>query len=266
MSNEQLVKALEHVQTLREHLKTRSADEDESMVRNVDIMTGRCQSFADISCDVHGGLEFMPRASTLSDPHFSYRPPFFPPHLPELKVMSVDILPTALPLDASESFSNSCLPYLKVLVQQYKGFGQVKDYESERNALERATIAAGGKLVGKHEWLNPKVEAVVEEQRKYSAAASPHRKTVLLLGSGMVAKPTVDEICSRKDINLIIGLSQISFDPIYQALTHSCTASDNAHNNEQLAHSHDNASTATFSIHQEDEVASLVQKADVVIR
>lgn len=46
----------------------------------------------------------------------------------------------------------------------------------------------------------------------------------------------------------------------------SSIASDNANSNEQLAYNHPNASTATFSMHQEEKVNSLVQKADVVIR
>lgn len=50
MSNDQLVAALERVQLLRSQLQERP---DEAVSRNVDIMTGRCQSFADISCDVH---------------------------------------------------------------------------------------------------------------------------------------------------------------------------------------------------------------------
>lgn len=121
--------------------------------------------------------------------------------------MSVDILPTALPLDASEAFSKSCLPYVRALVRQYKGVKQDKEYERENDTLERAAVAKGGILIGKHEWLYENVKEVCKQDKADSAPAAelPQRKTVLLLGSGMVAKPTVDEICSRKDIDLIIG-------------------------------------------------------------
>ena len=34
------------------------------------------------------------------------------------------------------------------------------------------------------------------------------RKKVLLLGSGMVAGPTVEEICKRPDVDLVIGESK----------------------------------------------------------
>ena len=122
--------------------------------------------------------------------------------------MSVDILPTALPLDASEAFSKSCLPYVRALVRKYKGIKEDKEYELENQTLERATVAKGGALVGNHEWLYEKVKEVGKDGGSEGSQATtirPERKTVLLLGSGMVAKPAVDEICSREDVDLIIG-------------------------------------------------------------
>lgn len=134
--------------------------------------------------------------------------------------MSVDILPTALPLDASEAFSNSCLPYIRALVRQYKVGADNTGFEREVQALNRAKVAEGGELVGKHEWLQEKVKTIQDSQDRTVTQPSPasgelsssaaqiqaQRKTVLLLGSGMVAKPAVDELCSRDDINVIIGM------------------------------------------------------------
>ena len=161
---------------------------------------GRFISVGDISCDVQGGLEFLTHTTTLCDPFYTSRPPNIPSHLPGVQMMAVDILPTALPNDASAHFSNVLVPYLESLVAGYEG----SDHGKLNGALDRATVAEEGQLVGKHAWLGEKVEAWrTSSSRKAQTATRKQR--VLMLGSGMVAGPAVSEICKRGDIELIVG-------------------------------------------------------------
>jgi alpha-aminoadipic semialdehyde synthase len=163
---------------------------------------GRFISVGDISCDVQGGLEFLTHTTTLCDPFYTSRPEDVPSHLPGVQMMAVDILPTALPIDASTHFSNVLVPYLESLIAGYKGYGQGK----LKGALDQATVAEGGQLVGKHTWLGEKVEAWRTSNSKKAQAAT-RKQRVLMLGSGMVAGPAVSEICKRGNVELVVGKS-----------------------------------------------------------
>jgi alpha-aminoadipic semialdehyde synthase len=143
--------------------------------------------------------------------------------------MSVDILPASIPLDASKSFSSVLEPYLTNLVGNITmpTFDETLPLD-----LERATIASGGVLTDKHQWLQPSVdefrkarqpeETAPDEIRWKSSGpyvmetttiAIDHnrKKRILMLGSGMVAAPAVDFIAQRSDIELIIGISKKLF-------------------------------------------------------
>jgi alpha-aminoadipic semialdehyde synthase len=129
-------------------------------------------------------------------------------------MMAVDILPASIPLDASTHFSDALLPYVKTLVREYRGECAGNEYQ---RALERATICKGGDLVGKHRWLAESVRAwreTVDQEgttvpKSGSGPASINtvrlKKKVLMLGSGMVAGPAVDEISKRPDVELVVG-------------------------------------------------------------
>jgi alpha-aminoadipic semialdehyde synthase len=176
------------------------------LARNVATISGnplgRFISVGDISCDVQGGFEFLTHSTTLCDPFYTSRPPNLPPHLPGVQMMAVDILPTALPIDASIHFSNVLAPYLESLVAGYKGSdgGRLKD------ALDRATVTHEGKLAEKHAWLGEKVEAWRSDSSGKTQATT-RKQRILILGSGMVAGPAVSEICKRDGIELIVGKS-----------------------------------------------------------
>lgn len=126
--------------------------------------------------------------------------------------MSVDILPTQIPQDASAHFSAALMPYLRTLIRQYQG--SVTGADTQRlQALDRATIAQHGALQGVHRWL----VGPLREFRQ-GAAAPPggrhvgvtQKKRVLLLGSGMVARPAVEELAGRTDVQLVVGARQSS--------------------------------------------------------
>lgn len=163
---------------------------------------GRFINVGDISCDVQGGLEFLTHCTTLCDPFYTSRPENLPSHLPGVQMMAVDILPTALPIDASIHFSNVLVPYLESLIAGYKGSDQGK----LKGALDRATVAQEGQLLEKHAWLGEKVEAW-RGSKIEKPQTTTKKQRILMLGSGMVAGPAISEICKRGDIELVVGMS-----------------------------------------------------------
>jgi alpha-aminoadipic semialdehyde synthase len=167
-----------------------------------------------------GGLEFLERSTTLSEPTYKFA---VSDTSGDVTMMSVDILPTALPLDASQHFSNEFLSYLRTLINSVgrnNGQKDCRDGEALTRSLERATIASGGKLKQTHQWLQPAVDRWHQEKRGakgiYTGAPVQvggtgadiirgMRKKVLMFGSGMVAGPAVQEIAKRGDVELVIG-------------------------------------------------------------
>jgi alpha-aminoadipic semialdehyde synthase len=166
------------------------------------------------------------QSSTLSAPFYTLRHPSVPAHLPPVTVMTVDILPTSLPLDASRHFSDALAPYLRALVAGYRG--ERADADVAR-ALERATVVQEGNLVGRHEWLGEKVDVwrssvgrlpggvesrsgeATETAAKTGGEQAPalgtqRKRRVLMLGSGMVAGPAVNELCRHRGVELVIGI------------------------------------------------------------
>ena len=194
-------------------------------------------------------------------------------------MMAVDILPASLPLDSSRHFSNVLLPYLNTLVQQYRG----EDVDSAvSEGLERATVARHGDLAETHRWLAGSVRAWRESAGLLTSSprsnpnlgsTSSHsqhnglkqKKKILMLGSGMVAKPAVDEICQRSDLELLVGMycSQVENMDTH-TLMHA--ASNSQADANALTKPHDNARSLLIDMENKEQVGRLVGQADVVIR
>ncbi|EGN97202.1 hypothetical protein SERLA73DRAFT_169625 [Serpula lacrymans var. lacrymans S7.3] len=228
-----------------------------ALTKAKEIGKARFSCIGDISCDVEGGLEFMPRASTLSDPFFSTRPDMLPAHLPSVQIMSVDILPASLPLDASEHFSSVLMPYLKTLIGWYRRENLEGEQYSE--AVNRATVTQGGKLKGKHAWLHDPLQKWASTVALNGSPSTPTRrsavseqqpqlrkKNVLMLGSGMVAGPAVDQICKRSDIELIV-------------------ASNCADEANRVTRQHSNSNSIIVDMNDACKISSLISNADLVI-
>lgn len=128
-------------------------------------------------------------------------------------MMSVDILPTALSRESSVHFSSVLMPYLRTLVKEYK-FGRMHaslrtgEDAGRLQALDKAMVAANGELKEDHLWLDGPLGVWREQQAgvsKSAASALLPKKKVLVLGSGMVAGPAIDEIASHSDTQLLVG-------------------------------------------------------------
>jgi saccharopine dehydrogenase (NAD+, L-lysine forming) len=115
-------------------------------MKNTDF---RISIIADISCDVSGPIPSTIRATTISDPFYSFNPfleteePAFS-KLTNITVMSIDNLPGELPRDASHEFG-------KMLMSNV-----LHDLMSKIASpmIERATIIRDGKLTDRYSYLN----------------------------------------------------------------------------------------------------------------
>ncbi|KAL1942345.1 hypothetical protein VTO73DRAFT_6409 [Trametes versicolor] len=188
---------------------------------------GRFACIGDISCDVEGGLEFLSRHTTLSAPFYTTRPAGLPAHLPPVTIMAVDILPTALPLEASQHFAGAFLPYLRSVLAGYSNAGPGREPNSEgiRESLERATVTRGGELSDAFGWLRgplcvwkDSLPEAAQSTNGFAEDAKPAaptsgaqpRKKVLMLGSGMVAPPAVAELCRRADVDVVVASNSLA--------------------------------------------------------
>lgn len=109
----------------------------------------RISIIADISCDINGPIPSTIRATTISDPFYSYNP-FLESEevafskLTNVTVMSIDNLPGELPRDASLDFG-------KMLMSNV-----LHDLLTETRSpmIERASILKNGKLTARYNYLN----------------------------------------------------------------------------------------------------------------
>jgi alanine dehydrogenase len=109
----------------------------------------RISIIADISCDVNGPIPSTTRATTISDPFYSFNPfleveePAFS-KLSNITVMSIDNLPGELPRDASLDFGKMLMSnVLHDLLMQ-----------TASPMIERATIIRNGKLTPRYSYLD----------------------------------------------------------------------------------------------------------------
>ena len=135
----------------------------------------------DITCDPNGSIEFMPRASTIDDPYFIYDVERKIEHK-ELNgdgvmIMSVDILPSEIPRESSQYFSDKLLPLLL----------------DDTSVLEPATIVEKGKLTNSYEHL--------QDHLQYQGKTNQ----IVVFGSGMVVQLLVEYLL--RDITNIITLA-----------------------------------------------------------
>ena len=183
-------------------------------------------------------------------------------------MMSVDILPSEIPLDASEHFSTALVPYLKTLIHEYDGKAADVDIAG---SLNRATIARGGKLMEPHTWLYASLSSAgIATKPRSTSQSSPfvvsasaptvvpsnpsRKKQVLLFGSGMVAKPFCRTIWDRsEELDLVIASNNIDE---ASALLSGETRSG-LRSTTQVVH---------VDIGDATKVDALVKRADIVVR
>ncbi|GAA6037702.1 hypothetical protein JCM8097_002296 [Rhodosporidiobolus ruineniae] len=164
----------------------------------------RLLSIVDVSCDFGGGLEFVKAATLLDDPIVQYDAATGElhrdaSHPTSTQISSVEILPAALPLDASTSFSSSLLPYLRRLLNGSLPPAGTGAPNSLEGALERATLVKEGKLAEKHEWLYGLLEGEKVEKRQKA----------VLLGAGLVAGPALRTLAAKENLDIVVASNDL---------------------------------------------------------
>jgi alpha-aminoadipic semialdehyde synthase len=76
---------------------------------------------SDISCDVHGSIEFLERTTTIERPVFQYDPITEREIASEItdhgvSVLGVDILPSEFPRDSSEHFGRALMDVVQEII------------------------------------------------------------------------------------------------------------------------------------------------------
>jgi alpha-aminoadipic semialdehyde synthase len=159
---------------------------------------GRLVALTDIVADVKGAFECFSHATPVDEPFYYYDAINDVVHNdvegPGYQILGVDILPAELPMESSEHFSNVLGPYVKELI--------LNNNAEAATTLKNATLAENGKLDKKHEHL---YELLGRNGPSVSTTGIKPQKNVLLLGSGLVAKPLVERLLKRTDVQMTIG-------------------------------------------------------------
>jgi saccharopine dehydrogenase (NAD+, L-lysine-forming) len=117
----------------------------------------RINTIADVTCDVNGSVPVTKRSSTIAEPAFDYNcatgelePAYSRPS--NITVMAVDNLPCELPRNASRDFGRQLID--KVLPHLLG--------EDAEGVIARATIARGGQLMARYQYLSDYVAEPVQ--------------------------------------------------------------------------------------------------------
>lgn len=134
---------------------------------------------ADVSADWAGGLEFVKRPSTISEPAFILNDQgaenASAAQGSSTSIMSIEILPSELPIDASRHFSESIFDYVRTLCGLDGG---EKHSATRQTSLDNAHLIRSGQLESQHAWLQGSLA-----ETKRPTVQKPKRN-VVLFGSG----------------------------------------------------------------------------------
>lgn len=109
----------------------------------------------DVTCDPNGSVELTHKGTKINDPVFVYNPFTQEPTMgiqgEGMPVMAVDILPSELPKDASEFFSDALAGFVEPIA--HADYSQGFDEISLPTSLKRALIVHNGKLTPAYQYL-----------------------------------------------------------------------------------------------------------------
>jgi len=112
---------------------------------------------SDISCDPGGSIEFLSKCTPIDSPFYHYIPETGKDidHLTAdgVGMLSVEILPTELPRDASEHFGQALMPLLPPLLKS-AGSSTPTDLDDLPAEMKRACIASHGELLPKWRYIS----------------------------------------------------------------------------------------------------------------
>ncbi|KAI9014374.1 Saccharopine dehydrogenase-domain-containing protein [Phycomyces nitens] len=208
------------------------------------VPRGKMMTLADIVCDVKGAFEPLSHSTNIDNGFFYYDAINGREHEnaeePGMQIMGIDILPAELPIESSQHFSNVLYPHLKELVTS-----SAVNLSDLSATLANATIADKGHLTKEHKGLEAKLP-LKSKSLEAIKAETVKLKTVLLLGSGMVAGPLVEHLLKRPDVRVVV-------------------ASNMENEAKALVRNHSRAESVGLDISNVSQLSGLVSKADVVV-
>lgn len=165
----------------------------------------RLIAISDISNSPRGSIEFIKQITTIdnlfyvydadenvSDDHFSG---------PGVLVCAIDKMPTQLPREATRFFGSLLLPYISQMIvseattsfEEYKASPIVRD----------AVVTSNGKLTPKYQYINDTNRRLNYRSMTHSIANGC--KSILILGTGFVAPPTIEYFRKTSDIRITLA-------------------------------------------------------------
>ncbi|KAI9471949.1 MAG: Saccharopine dehydrogenase-domain-containing protein [Benjaminiella poitrasii] len=211
--------------------------EFELLKKSGTIKEGKMMSLADVVCDVKGAFECLSHCTNIDDGFYYYDVINDIEHKNAegsgIQVMGIDILPAEFPVESSSFFSEKLYPYLKKMVNT----SPAATLQELPHIIQNSTITDRGKLTKPHQELKELLPSTLNGNGK---------KTVLLLGSGMVAGPLVEHLARRPDVNIVV-------------------ASNTTEEARALTAHHTNAEATLLDISDHSELSRLVSLADVVV-
>jgi saccharopine dehydrogenase (NAD+, L-lysine forming) len=110
----------------------------------------------DVTCDPDGSVEFTHKGTEIEDPVFVYNPVSEKPTMgfegEGILVMAVDILPSELPRESSESFGQALLKFIPSIARaDYSTEFSILDLPSE---IKRAVILHQGQLTPDYQYIS----------------------------------------------------------------------------------------------------------------
>ncbi|KAJ1960973.1 hypothetical protein IWQ62_004027 [Dispira parvispora] len=200
----------------------------------------RMLSIAEIGCEIGGPLEFMSHFSSIDHPFYYVDAVQEKEHRddagPGVQILGVENLPAELPLDSSHHFSQALMPLIPDIIQG----------RFDTPTLHRATIAAEGALLPPHQHLAEGLKQLSQQTGAGIRVTSLEPKRVLLVGSGMVARPLVEYLTRQPDFQVTV-------------------ASNHLLEAEHLVKNKPNARSTLLDVEDDAKVSQLIQNADVAV-
>lgn len=160
--------------------------------RGAPVLPHRMLAICDISADPGGSIEFMNECTTIDTPFCLYDADRNKDTKsfkgPGVLVCSIDNMPTQLPRESTDLFSELLYPYAYDIMQS----DAAKSLESQNfsKTVMNAVIASNGQLTPNFAYINDLRET--NSRSRHKATSSQSEKHVLVLGAGMVSAPLVE--------------------------------------------------------------------------
>ncbi|XP_063698348.1 alpha-aminoadipic semialdehyde synthase, mitochondrial [Culicoides brevitarsis] len=160
--------------------------------RGAPVLPHRMLAICDISADPGGSIEFMNECTTIDTPFCLYDADRNKDTKsfkgPGVLVCSIDNMPTQLPRESTDLFSELLYPYAYDIMQSDAS----KPLESQNfsKTVMNAVIASNGALTPNFAYINDLRDS--HSRSRHKAPGTQAEKRVLVLGAGMVSAPLVE--------------------------------------------------------------------------